>query len=130
VNEFVIRKTAELLKKAKSDPNKWHFELEKLKDESFAGISAFRFKVTSGDRLIIVVDGNVLILADIGDHDVMDEYSKMSRLAREEDLSKARPIDGSFKKLLDVAIKSDSNGPNSSGTLNLSELSFRNYSVC
>jgi hypothetical protein len=122
VNEFVIRKTAELLKKAKSDPNKWHFELEKLRDESFVGISAFRFKVTSGDRLIIVIKGNDLILADIGDHDIMDEYSKMSRIAREEDLSKAKPIDGSFKKLLDVAIKSDLNGPISSGTLNLSEV--------
>ena len=86
IDEFVIKKTSELVKKATSDPETWHFELEKLKDDSFTGVSAFRFKVTSGDRLIIVVDGDTLILADIGDHDVMDEYSKMPRRARDEDL--------------------------------------------
>jgi Txe/YoeB family toxin of Txe-Axe toxin-antitoxin module len=81
INEVVIKKTAELVKKAISDPEKWHFELEKLKDSSFVGVSAFRFKVTSGDRLIVVVDGVNLILTDIGDHDIMDEYSKMPRKA-------------------------------------------------
>lgn len=104
INEFVIKKTAELVKKANSDPEKWHYELEKLKDDSFIGVSAFRFKVTSGDRLILVVDGDNLILADIGDHDVMDEYSKMPRIARDEDLKKATTIDGTFKKLLDLAV--------------------------
>ena len=104
MNEFVIKKTSELVKKAASDPEKWHYELEKLKDDSFAGVSAFRFKVTSGDRLILVVDGNTLILADVGDHDVMDEYSKMPRLARDEDLRRATSIDGTFKKLLNLAL--------------------------
>ena len=104
INEFVVKKTAELVRKAASDPAKWHFELEKLKDESFAGVSAFRFKITSGDRLIVVVEGNSFILADIGNHDVMDEYSKMSRLMRDEDLRKATPIDGTFQKLLNIAI--------------------------
>ena len=108
INEFVIKKTAELVKKANSDPEKWHFDLEKLKDDSFAGVSAFRFKVTSGDRLIVVVAGNTLILADIGDHDVMDEYSKMPRLARDEDLKKASPISGTFKKLLNLALSTKS----------------------
>ena len=104
INEFVIKKTAELVRKAASDPAKWHFELEKLKDESFAGVSAFRFKVTSGDRLIVVVEKDTFILADIGNHDVMDEYSKMPRLMRDEDLRKATPIDGTFRKLLNLAI--------------------------
>ena len=106
INEFVIKKTAELVKKTAADPEKWHYELEKLKDDSFAGVSAFRFKVTSGDRLIIVVDGDTLILADIGDHDVMDEYSKMPRLARDQDLKKATAIGGTFKKLLNLALSS------------------------
>jgi Txe/YoeB family toxin of Txe-Axe toxin-antitoxin module len=104
VNEFVVKKTAELVKKATSDPEKWHFDLEKLKDSSFVGVSAFRFKVTSGDRLIVVVEGSQIILADIGDHDVMDEYSKMSRKARDEDLRKRAPINGTFKKLLNLAL--------------------------
>ena len=109
INEFVIKKTAELVKKANSDPEKWHYDLEKLKDSSFVGVSAFRFKVTSGDRLIVVIDGSHLILADIGDHDVMDEYSKMSRKARDEDLSKSTKIDGTFEKLLNLALSARPN---------------------
>lgn len=109
INEFVIRKTAELVKKATSDPEKWHFDLEKLKDSSFVGVSAFRFKVTSGDRLIVVVEGSQLILADIGDHDIMDEYSKMARKARDEDLKKSSPISGTFKKLLNLALTAEPN---------------------
>jgi Txe/YoeB family toxin of Txe-Axe toxin-antitoxin module len=122
INEFVVKKTAELVKKAISDPEKWHFDLEKLKDSSFVGVSAFRFKVTSGDRLIVVVDGLNLILTDIGDHDIMDEYSKMPRTARDEDLRKSAPVGGNFKKLLDLAlsIKSDeaSTAVNLSNVLN------------
>lgn len=108
ISEFVIKKTAELVKKARSNPEKWHYELEKLKDESFAGVAAFRFKVTSGDRLIVVVDADTFILADIGDHNVMEEYSKMPRILRDEDLRRATPVDGKFKKLLDIAISNKS----------------------
>ena len=122
INEFVVKKTAELVKKAASDPEKWHYELEKLKDDSFAGVSAFRFKVTSGDRLIVVVDGETLILADIGDHDVMDEYSKMPRVARDEDLKKATAIGGTFKKLLNLALSSKSNDTGSPTSLDISNV--------
>jgi Txe/YoeB family toxin of Txe-Axe toxin-antitoxin module len=122
INEFVVKKTAELVKKAASDPEKWHYELEKLKDDSFAGVSAFRFKVTSGDRLIVVVEGDTLILADIGDHDVMDEYSKMPRLARDEDLKKATVIGGTFKKLLNLALSSKNKEVNSPAPLDISNV--------
>ena len=122
INEFVVKKTAELVKKAASDPEKWHYELEKLKDDSFAGVSAFRFKVTSGDRLIVVVDGETLILADIGDHDVMDEYSKMPRLSRDEDLKKATAIGGTFKKLLNLALSSKSKDTGSPAPLDISNV--------
>ena len=122
INEFVVKKTAELVKKAASDPEKWHYELEKLKDDSFAGVSAFRFKVTSGDRLIVVVEGDTLILADIGDHDVMDEYSKMPRLARDEDLKKATVIGGTFKKLLNLALTGKSKEINSPASLDISSV--------
>ena len=122
INEFVVKKTAELVKKAASDREKWHYELEKLKDDSFAGVSAFRFKVTSGDRLIVVVDGETLILADIGDHDVMDEYSKMPRVARDEDLKKATAIGGTFKKLLNLALSSKSKDTGSPEPLDISNV--------
>ena len=122
INEFVIKKTAEILKKAKSDPETWHFGLEKLKDDSFAGVAAFRFKITSGDRLILVVDRDSLILADIGGHDVMNEYSNLSRAARDEDLRKAKNIDGSFEKLLDIAVSGKSKNANVSESINLANI--------
>ena len=122
VNEFVIKKTAELLKKAASDPEKWHYELEKLKDDSFGGVSAFRFKVTTGDRLIIVFDGSNLILADVGDHDVMDEYSKMSRLTRNKDLKNATTITDSFQKLLNLALSRKSNNIEEPSHLDISNV--------
>ena len=122
INEFVIKKTATLIKKAASDPEKWHYGLEKLKDDSFAGVSAFRFKVTSGDRLILVVEENTLILVDVGDHNIMDEYSKMPRLARDEDLKKATVIEGTFKKLLNLALSSKSKDMNTPAPLDVSNV--------
>ena len=122
INEFVVKKTAELVKKAASDREKWHFELEKLKDDSFAGVSAFRMKVTSGDRLIVVVDGESIILADIGDHDVMDAYSKMQRIARDEDIKKATPIGGTFNKLLNLALSSKNNDAGLPAVLDISKV--------
>jgi len=110
IDEIVIKKTAQLIKRADSDLKKWHFELEKLKDESLVGVSAFRFKITSGDRLILVVEQGSIILADIGDHDVMEEYSKLSRFTRDEDLKQAREIDGRFKRLLDIAVSGITKG--------------------
>jgi len=104
IDEFVVKKTAEIVKKLEANPETWHFELEKLKDNSLVGIAAFRFKITSGDRMIIVVDGDSIILADIGNHDVMNEYSRMSRHNRDEDLKDAEKIDGGFKKLLELAL--------------------------
>ena len=104
IDEFVVKKTAEIVKKLEANPETWHYELEKLKDNSLVGIAAFRFKITSGDRMIIVVDGDSIILADIGNHDVMNEYSRMSRHTRDEDLNDAEKIDGGFKKLLELAL--------------------------
>jgi hypothetical protein len=104
IDEFVVKKTAEIVKKLEANPETWHFDLEKLKDNSLIGIAAFRFKITSGDRMIIVVKGDSIILADIGNHDVMNEYSRMSRQTRDEDLNEAEKIDGSFKRLLELAL--------------------------
>ena len=104
INEFVIKKTAELVKKANSNPINWHYDLEKLRDSSLDGVLAYRFKITSGDRLILVINGSDLILADIGSHDVMVEYSKISKNLRDKDLASARKIDGFFKKHLEIAL--------------------------
>ena len=93
ISDFVIKKTAELVKKANANPTNWHYELEKLRDESLVAVLAYRFKITSGDRLIIVINGSNLVLADIGDHDVMDSFSKMPKRTRDRDLAAAEKVD-------------------------------------
>lgn len=103
ISEYVVKKTAELIKRADANPDVWHFELEKLKDDSFADVAAFKVAITSGDRLVFVIQENALILTDIGNHDIMDEYSRMSRKARNEDLNLSTDIDGTFKKQLEIA---------------------------
>jgi Txe/YoeB family toxin of Txe-Axe toxin-antitoxin module len=108
IDEFVVKKAAEIVKKFEANPETWHFELEKLKDDSLIGVAAFRFKITSGDRMVIVVDGDSIILADIGNHDVMNEFSRMSRSIRQKDLQDASEIDGGFKRLLELALNSKS----------------------
>ena len=89
IQDFVASKTGELMRKYEADPVNWTYDLKKLLDKSFGSVKAYRIPVTSRDRLVFVVDHQKLILADIGDHDVMDEYSRMPRVARELDLSKA-----------------------------------------
>ena len=103
ISEYVVKKTAELIKRADANPDIWHFELEKLKDDSFADVAAFKVAITSGDRLVFVIQENALILTDIGNHDIMDEYSRMSRKARDEDLNLSTYIDGTFMKQLEIA---------------------------
>ena len=103
ISEFVIKKTAELIKRADAHPDIWHFELQKLQDDSFADVAAFKVAITAGDRLLFVIQANALILTDIGNHDIMDEYSRMSRKARDEDLNLSTVIDGTFKKQLEIA---------------------------
>jgi len=104
VSEYVIKKSAELVKKANANPATWHFDLEKLKDDSLTGTAAYRFKITSGDRLVVVASGSNIVLADIGNHEVMAEYSKMSRSSRDEDLRRASPVDGAFMAQVDLAL--------------------------
>jgi len=104
VSDYVIKKSAELVKRARANPSQWHFELEKLKDDSLRGISAYRFKITSGDRLVVVASGSKIILADIGNHEVMAEYSRMNRSSREEDLRRACRVDEPFMTQVALAL--------------------------
>ena len=106
VQEMVISRTAELIRKAESNPNSWHRYEEKLKDDSFGSVQAYKTAVTSGDRLVFVVEKNKIILVDIGKHEVMDDYARMSRSARNKDISSNYDVDSWFanklnKKLLE-----------------------------
>lgn len=89
IQDYVVSKTAGLVRKYEADPVNWSYNLEKLKDKSFDSTQVYRLPITSGDRLVFVIDNKELILADIGDHDVMDDYARMSRFARSNDLAKA-----------------------------------------
>jgi len=73
VQDYVVSKTARLIRKYEADPVNWSYSLEKLKDSSFSPSQVYRLPITSGDRLVFVINNKDLILIDIGDHDVMDE---------------------------------------------------------
>ena len=96
VQEMVINRTAELIRKVESNPTTWHRYEEKLKDDSFGSVQAYKTAVTSGDRLVFVVEKGELILVDIGKHEVMDDYARMSKSARNKDVSSSYQIDSWF----------------------------------
>jgi len=106
VQEMVISRTAELIRKAESNPASWHRYEEKLKDDSFGSVQAYKTAVTSGDRLVFVVEKDQLILVDIGKHEIMDDYARMSKSARDKDIRSSYEVDSWFasklsKKLLE-----------------------------
>jgi len=106
VHDIVISRTAELIRKADSNPTTWHRYEEKLKDDSFGATQAYKTAVTSGDRLVYVVEKDQLILVDIGKHEVMDDYARMSKNARDIDIRSRDEVDLWFanklsKKLLE-----------------------------
>jgi hypothetical protein len=90
---MVISRTAELIRKAESNPASWHRYEEKLKDDSFGSVQAYKTAVTSGDRLVFVIEKDQLILVDIGKHEVMDDYARMSKSARDKDIKSSYQVD-------------------------------------
>ena len=104
VQEMVISRTAELIRKAESNPTSWHRYEEKLKDDSFGSVQAYKTAVTSGDRLVFVVENNEIILVDIGKHEVMDDYARMSKSARNKDISSTRKVDSWFANKLSMKL--------------------------
>jgi Txe/YoeB family toxin of Txe-Axe toxin-antitoxin module len=105
IQDFVINRTAELLRKAQSDPNTWHRYEEKLKDDSFGSLQVYKTAVTSGDRLVFVVDEGKIILVDIGKHEVMDNYARMSRKNRQNDVNSNDSVESWFRKKIDSKLK-------------------------
>ena len=104
VHEMVISRTAELIRKAESNPTSWHRYEEKLKDDSFGSVQAYKTAVTSGDRLVFVVENNQIILVDIGKHEVMDDYARMSKSARNKDISSTCKVDSWFANKLSIKL--------------------------
>ena len=112
VSDYVVAKTAGLVRKYNADPVSWSYSLEKLKDKSFKSSQVYRLPITSGDRLVFVIDHSHLILTDIGDHDVMDDYARMPRSSRNLDLSQATQPDNWFVKQIQshLSQKNDDDG--------------------
>ena len=96
VQEIVISRTAELIRKAQSNPTSWHRYEEKLKDDSFGSVQAYKTAVTSGDRLVYVIEQSRIILVDIGKHEVMDNYARMSKSSRNSDIKSSHEVDSWF----------------------------------
>lgn len=108
VHEMVISRTAELIRKAESNPTSWHRHEEKLKDDSFGSVQAYKTAVTSGDRLVFVVENNQIILVDIGKHEVMDDYARMSKSARNKDISSTHEVESWFANKLSIKLSEKS----------------------
>lgn len=116
VEEMVVNRTAELVRKAESNPTTWHRYEERLKDDSFGTVQAYKTSVTSGDRLVFVLEQNQIILVDIGKHEVMDDYARMSKSARNKDISSCYEVDSWFAKKLDKKLLEKSSMRSSSNT--------------
>jgi hypothetical protein len=123
---MVISRTAELIRKAESNPATWHRYEEKLKDDSFGSVQAYKTAVTSGDRLVYVIGKNQLILVDIGHHEVMDDYARLSRSARDKDLASSYQVDPWFVNQLHRRLLEKSSSRNKNDTskqsIDLSEI--------
>jgi hypothetical protein len=89
IEGHVARKIASLIRRYESDEANWHFELEKLKDDSFQGLNVFKIAITSGDRLIFSWKNQKLTLLALGKHEIMETYSKLSTEVIVSDLNRA-----------------------------------------
>ena len=115
LQDLVAKKTVELLRKEASAPNTWHFELEKMKDDSFGEHHVFKIALTAGDRLIFIAQNNKIILCDLGKHEVMQEYAALNKSIRESDINKALNPPEWFERYLTAKLeqepKSDDRSP-------------------
>ena len=107
LQDLVARKTFELLRKEVSAPNTWHYELEKMKDDSFGEHHVFKMALTAGDRLIFIAQNNKIILCDLGKHEVMQEYAGLSKSIRDSDINKALNPPEWFERYLSAKMGQD-----------------------
>ena len=98
VQEIVAKRVAEMLRKSEADPKTWHFELEKLKDDSFGSMHVFKTALTHSDRLVFALEASSLILCSVGDHDVMQEYASLNKKIREDDFKNHGKCEQWFEK--------------------------------
>lgn len=105
IDGLVYKRIAELKRKFDSDPNKWHFELEKLKDKSLEPLNVAKIALTQGDRLVFTIESAGITLVDIGKHEVMQEYANIPRSKRLLDYEARARTPKWFENGVDKAFK-------------------------
>jgi len=108
LRDFVVKRLGSLINRYRENPEHWSFDLERLKDDSLKPWAVFKIALTSGDRLIFVLHSNKLVLVDIGDHDVMQDYAHLSSQIRNSDFDRRLPIPNNFLAEINEAAKGSS----------------------
>jgi hypothetical protein len=127
LQDFAVKRLGSLVNRYRQNPDHWSFDLERLKDDSLKPWAVFKIALTSGDRLIFVLHSNKLILVDIGDHDVMQNYAHLSGPVRNSDIERMLPIPSSLLFQINEVAQSSSvktkPKKSSTGGINISEQS-------
>jgi hypothetical protein len=97
----VVSVVNKLIVAERANPSTWHKHVKKLKDDSFGSHAVYREYLPDGARMVFILEGNTLILTDVGGHDVSSEYSHLSSNAINLDLSSKRIPDKWFMGMLE-----------------------------
>jgi len=108
LQDFAVKRLGSLVNRHRQNPEHWSFDLERLKDDSLKPWAVFKIALTSGDRLVFVLHSNKLILVDIGDHDVMQDYAHLGSHVRNSDLERTLPIPNNLLLEINEAAKNSS----------------------
>ncbi len=108
LHDFAVKRLGSLVSRYRQNPDHWSFDLERLKDDSLKPWVVFKIALTSGDRLIFALHSNQLILLDIGDHDVMQDYAHLSSQVRNSDINRMLPIPNNLLSEINEAAQSSS----------------------
>jgi len=127
LQDFAVKRLGSLVNRYRQNPDHWSFDLERLKDDSLKPWAVFKIALTSGDRLIFVLHSKKLILVDIGDHDVMQNYAHLSAPVRNSDIERMLPIPSNLLFEINEVAQSSSMKTKpknrSTGGINISEQS-------
>jgi len=108
LQDFAVKRLGSLVNRYEQNPEHWSFEIERLKDDALKPWAVFKIALTAGDRLIFVLDSTKLILVDIGDHDVMQNYAHLSSQVRNSDIERMLPIPNKLRAEIIEAARTSS----------------------
>ena len=100
LQDFTAASVAKLLYRRSQNTNAWSLSLKKLTDGSFGNLTVYASDITKGDRLIFMIEKNTLILLDLGNHDIQQDYAHMSQSTRLADIATASSVEPWFRELI------------------------------